>query len=137
MRSPVSHCFLRATAVARSRDKSCSSIVVGNIREIEAYSLIGWNTLNVMETPPLFITDDQRRKDNEHIKLLSVFHFVVGGLALLGIAFLFLHYFIMHSVFSHPEMWKAKDGTGPPEAFFDAFLWFYFFMGVILVTACI
>ena len=90
-----------------------------------------------MNTPPLIITEDQRRKDNEHIKLLSVFHFIVSGLALFGIAFLFLHYFMMNSFFSHPEMWKGKDGAGPPKEFFDVFVWFYVFMGVVLVVACI
>jgi len=89
-----------------------------------------------MNTPPL-INEDQRRKDNEHIKLLSVFHFVVSGLALVGIAFLGLHYFMMSSFFSHPEMWKGKDGSGPPKEFFEIFVWFYIFMGVMLVVVCI
>src|SRR5258708_38978709 len=89
-----------------------------------------------MDTPPL-ISEGHRRNDDEHIKLLSVFHFVIGGLALFGIAFLILHYYVMSSVFSHPEMWKAKDGIGPPKAFFDAFKWFYLFMGVLLAMASI
>ena len=93
-------------------------------------------TLTIMDTAPL-ISEDQRRKDDEHIKLLSVFHFLVAGLSVIGIAFLILHYYVMSSVFSNPEMWKAKDGTGPPTAFFDAFKWFYLFMGVILVVASI
>jgi hypothetical protein len=89
-----------------------------------------------MDTPP-FLTDDQRRKDNDQIDLLSVFHFVVSGLALLGIAFLFLHYFLMNYVFSHPEMWKGKDGLGPPKELFQAFIWFYFFMGFLFAAACV
>jgi hypothetical protein len=89
-----------------------------------------------MNTPQL-ITEDQRRKDNEHIRLLSVFHFVVSGLALFGMAFLCLHYFMMSSIFSNPEMWKAKDGAGAPKEFFDVFVWFYLFMGVMFAVACI
>ena len=89
-----------------------------------------------MSTPPL-IAEDQRRKDDEHIKLLSVFHFIVSGLALLGIGFLFLHHFMMSSFFSHPEMWKGKDGNGPPREFFEIFIWFYWCMGLIFAVACI
>src|SRR5436853_6703755 len=89
-----------------------------------------------MDTPPV-ISEDQQRKDDEHIKLLSVFHFVIAGLAVFGIAFLILHYYMMSSVFSHPEIWNAKNGTGPPKAFFDVFKWFYLFMGVIFVLGSI
>lgn len=89
-----------------------------------------------MDIPPI-TSEAQRRKDDEHIKLLSVFHFVIGGLAVFGIAFLILHYYVMSSVFSNPEMWKAQNGTGSPTAFFAAFKWFYLFMGIILVAASI
>ena len=60
-------------------------------------------------------------------------------LLLLGIAFLFLHYFMMNFFFSHPEMWKGKNGValGPPKGFFEVFIWFYFVMGAILAVACV
>jgi Ca2+/Na+ antiporter len=79
----------------------------------------------------------QQRRDREHLKLLSIFHFVFGGLALVGIAFLFVHYFILHTVFSNPDMWKSQQQTMPPKAFLDAFIWFYLLMGVILLTGLI
>jgi hypothetical protein len=89
-----------------------------------------------MDTPPL-ISDDRHRKDNDQINLLSIFHFVVSGLALLGMAFLFLHYSLMNHFFSHPEMWKGHGGVGPPKGFFEIFIGFYFFIGVIFALACI
>jgi len=89
-----------------------------------------------MDTPP-FVNEDQRQRDNEHINLLSVFHFVLSGLALFGMAFLLLHYFIMCSFFTHPERWPTKGEAGPPKEFFDVFVYFYIFMGVLLVTACV
>lgn len=87
-----------------------------------------------MNIPPLLITEDQRRKDNEHIKMLSIFHFVISGLALFGIAFLFLHYFLMNSFFSHPERWKMEQGPAPPAEFLRIVVWFYLFIGAMLVV---
>jgi len=86
------------------------------------------------------VSEDRLRKDNDHLKLLSVFHFVVSGLAILGIAFLCLHYFIMSTFFSHPEMWKPTKGVdAPPKEFFEhfihVFVWFYLFMGVMFAAA--
>jgi len=87
--------------------------------------------------PPDVGARNQQRKDREHIKLLAIFHFVFAGLAFMGIGFLCVHYFIMHTVFSNPEMWKSQQQAMPPKAFLDAFIWFYLFMGVLLLTALI
>jgi outer membrane lipoprotein-sorting protein len=87
--------------------------------------------------PPDVTTLNQQRRDREHLRLLSIFHFVFGGLALLGIGFLCVHYFIMHTVFSNPDMWKSQPQIMPPKAFLDAFIWFYLFMGVILLAGLV
>ena len=87
--------------------------------------------------PPDVALQNQQRRDREHLRLLSIFHCVVGGLALAGIGFLFVHYFIMHTVFSNPEMWKSRPEVMPPRAFLDAFIWFYLFMGVMLLTGLV
>ena len=42
---------------------------------------------------------NQEEQDRSNIKLLAVFHFVHAGLMLFGIAFLFMHYAIMSTVF--------------------------------------
>jgi len=86
--------------------------------------------------PSAALAENQRKKDAEHIKLLSIFHFVFAGLALLGIAFLFLHYFMMHTIFSNPALWKTqKDMAPPPQFILDVFVWFYVFMGAAMVIA--
>jgi hypothetical protein len=87
---------------------------------------------------PLLIDEKQRIVDAEHMKLLSIFHFVVGGLALLGVVFLLLHCLIMSAVFSNPELWKTQNSPNPmPKDFFEVFVWFYLVMGLIFATACI
>lgn len=88
---------------------------------------------NKSQTPPL-LTDDQSRRDDEHLRLLSIFHFVVGGLAVAGIAFLCLHFLIFQFVIANPAMWKGNPNP-PPAEFFQMFVWFYVFMGLVLVTA--
>ena len=87
--------------------------------------------------PPEVTIQNQQRRDCEHLKLLAIFHFVFGGLALVGIGFLFVHYFIMHTLFSNPDMWKSQTQAMPPKAFLDAFIWFYLFMGVLLLTGLV
>jgi ABC-type phosphate transport system permease subunit len=88
-------------------------------------------------TPPPATRIVQQTRDSEHIRLLSIFHFVVAGFALLAIAFLILHYWIMHSIFANPEMWKSqKNPTPPPQAIFDALIWFYAFGAILFVIAC-
>jgi hypothetical protein len=78
---------------------------------------------------------DQRKTDVDHLRLLAVFHFVVAGLAVAGLGFLFLHYAFMHAIMNNPEMWKNQKGGGPPpEQFFAIFKWFYVIFGVFLVT---
>jgi hypothetical protein len=86
------------------------------------------------DLPPLM--RDQRKVDAEHLKLLAVFHFVLAGLAVVGLGFLCLHWFFMNSFFGNPEMWKdAKAGAPvpPPKEFFAIFKWFYAVMGVFIV----
>ena len=88
--------------------------------------------------PQEVLIQNQQKRDREHLKLLCIFHFIFGGLALLGIGFLFVHYFIMHTVFSNPDLWRAqKEAIAPPKAFLDAFVWFYRFMGVILLVVLV
>ena len=82
-------------------------------------------------------SQDQQKRDSEHLRLLSIFHFVVAGIALCGIAFLILHYLIMSNIFTNPELWKSqKNATPPPKAIFEAFVWLYFFGAIVLVVAC-
>ena len=82
---------------------------------------------------------DQRKMDVQHLQLLSIFHFVVAGLAVAGIGFLALHYLMMHAFMSNPEMWRnQKSGAVfAPDQFFAIFAWFYVAFGALLVLAAI
>ncbi|MCX6895836.1 MAG: hypothetical protein NTZ16_10140 [Verrucomicrobia bacterium] len=87
-------------------------------------------------TPPPFPNnpaDRQNKQDDEQLQLLSVFHFVGAGLAVLGIGFLVLHYSLMQMFFNNPEMWKSAKNTPPfPREFFKILIWFYLAGGVYL-----
>jgi hypothetical protein len=93
-----------------------------------------------MNTPPPLMRD-QRAVDREHLRLLAIFHFVVAGLALAGIGFLFLHYSMMHMVFDNPQMWQPKPGQPPmpfpPEQFMAIFKWFYLIGGAFLILGAV
>jgi hypothetical protein len=83
---------------------------------------------------PLTADECQRVIDKEHLKLLSIFHFIVAALALCALCFLFIHYMVMSRLFSNPEMWKSTQNP-PPKDFFKIFIWFYFFFGTIFLAA--
>jgi hypothetical protein len=86
--------------------------------------------------PPAPITDRQQVVDAEHLKLLAIFHFIIAGLAVVGIVFLMLHYLILSTVFSDPNLWVSQKHAPPfPKDFFKLFIWFYIFMGFVLATA--
>ena len=86
--------------------------------------------------PPIWVK--KQTADREHINLLSIFHFIVAGLSILGIGFLFLHYFMMNSFFSNPGIWRTQQNAFPfPKDFLNTFVWFYISVGVILVIACV
>jgi hypothetical protein len=77
---------------------------------------------------------DQRKIDEDHLNLLSIFHFVGAGLALLGILFLIAHFMFMHFIFMSPDLWKAQRGGPPPAAFFGIFIIFYIIGGTFLLV---
>ena len=89
--------------------------------------------LGMSELPPLL--RDQRKIDADHLKLLSIFHFVGAGLALLAILFLIGHYAVFRTVFSNPKMWENQKQGPPPAAFFAIFKWFYLVGGVWFLSS--
>src|SRR5262245_60836589 len=68
---------------------------------------------------------DQLRTDAEHLKLLSIFHFIGAGLAFVGLLFLVGHYAIFSTFMNNPRMWQIPKQGLPPLEFFAAFRWFY------------
>ena len=79
------------------------------------------------ELPPL--VRDQRKIDAEHLNLLSIFHFIGAGLAVLGIGFLILHFIFFHAFLDNPKFWQDKNQTPPPAEFFALFKVFYVIFG--------
>ncbi|NNC87549.1 MAG: hypothetical protein HKN82_03700 [Akkermansiaceae bacterium] len=75
----------------------------------------------------------QEQTDAQHLKLLSIFHYVLAGFYLLGVGFLILHYFMMNAIMTMAEDAPVEPGSPPPpdmEEFMAIFVWFYVFMGL-------
>jgi len=77
-----------------------------------------------MSEPSPWLTD-QRKIDADHLNLLSIFHFVGAGFALLAILFLLAHYTLFHAFLDNPKMWENQKQNLPPAEFFAIFKWFY------------
>jgi ABC-type phosphate transport system permease subunit len=88
--------------------------------------------------PPMApLPRDQRNIDEDHLNLLSVFHFVGAGLSLVGIPFLFLHYAFLHFMFTSTPFWTNQKGEPPPAAIFRMFIIFYIIVGTWLLASAI
>jgi len=88
--------------------------------------------------PSIPVSETREIIDSEHIRLLAIFHFILAGLSLVGIAFLCFHYLIMSTVFANPDLWRSQRNGPPfPKDFFKVFIWFYIFFGFIIGTACV
>ena len=83
------------------------------------------------QIPPLL--RDQRKVDADHLKLLSIFHFVGAGLATLGVFFLLVHYTIFFSVLFNPKRWEDQKQTLAFVEFLANFKWFYLVFGIWFV----
>lgn len=79
--------------------------------------------------------DDTSRKDVEHLRVLAILHFVSAGLALAGLCFIALHYWIMQTVMTDPEFVKLAKSSPPPREFFAIFKIFYLVMGAWFVLS--
>jgi hypothetical protein len=63
----------------------------------------GLNEPMTMQQPPPMQVEQITAQDEAHLKLISVLHYVMGGLYLLGIGFLVIHFMIMSMVIRHSE----------------------------------
>ena len=72
---------------------------------------------------------EPRKADIEHLTLLSIFHFVGAGLALLGILVLAGHYAFMSSFVFNPKVWENQKQGPPPAELFAIFKCFYLVAG--------
>lgn len=68
---------------------------------------------------------NQRRTDLEHLRLLSTFHFVGVGLAVVGLLMLYGHYSFFDSMMSNPKLWQQPGAPSPRIEMFAAMKWVY------------
>jgi hypothetical protein len=92
----------------------------------------------MQEPPPLLV--DQYKVDNEHLRLLKIFHFVMAGLALVGLLFVPAHYAIVNMVLSNPEFTSGGKAQGMTQEQFKSLLPFIYlfyagFGGLAVLTA--
>jgi hypothetical protein len=85
------------------------------------------------ELPPL--SRDQRKIDADQLNLLSIFHFVGAGLALVGILFILAHFALFHAIFANPKMWENQKQSPPPAKFFAIFKWLYLVFAVWFISS--
>src|SRR5436305_12747 len=78
---------------------------------------------------------DQRKIDADHLTLLSIFHFVGAGLALLAMLFLLAHYVMFHTFFANPKIWTNQKQPAPPPELFAALKWFYLTFAIWFVSS--
>src|SRR5581483_1539884 len=77
-------------------------------------------------------------RDNQHLDLLAIFHYVLAAFAFLGIAFLGLHATIMHAVFTSPDIFKHNGNNNPPPEFvMHILIWVYVFAGTVLILSAL
>jgi|HubBroStandDraft_6_1064221.scaffolds.fasta_scaffold366900_1 hypothetical protein len=76
-------------------------------------------------------SEQQRWKDEEHLRLLSIFHLVVGGLAACVLPFLVIHFLFFMTFFANAAAFPgAKEGAFPREMI-PIFIAFYCFAGLV------
>ena len=65
-----------------------------------------------------------QNEDVSHLKILKICHYVMGGLALLGLLAVIGHYLAMNAILNNPELMASEEMstelTGLPENFIPA-----------------
>lgn len=68
-----------------------------------------------MNTPtPLFDPQEfQRRQDDDHLRLLSLFHYILGGLTIFGSCFFLIYLFMGVAMMANPQAFHNGKPTPP------------------------
>jgi hypothetical protein len=77
-------------------------------------------------------SDQQRWKDEEHLRLLSIFHFVVGGFAALILPFLVIHFLFFMTFFANAEAFPGAKEQAFPREMIPIFIACYCIAGLII-----
>jgi len=70
-----------------------------------------------------------------HLRLLSIFHYVVAAFAALGPVFLALHYLFLSRMLEVAA--QSPGQSPPPDGLLDVFVWFYVVMGAACVLGMV
>lgn len=89
------------------------------------------------QPPPPLPAQTAPNRDADHLGILSVFHFVAAGLAVFGLGFLALHFTIMNTVLSSPQMMNDHPDKTQVIEFFAVFRWFYAFMALMFLIGLV
>ncbi len=71
----------------------------------------------------------QQRQDEEHLRLLSLFHYILGGLTALFSCLFLIHFFIGLTALSNPGFFDSPSPRGEPSPAF--FGWMFTVLGGI------
>lgn len=85
--------------------------------------------------PPQDAVAQERSRDDEHLRLLSIFHFVLGGLVVLMLPLLSLHLMFAYSMFTVFPFLAGPDQNAPPQEAFQIIFWVYPIVGLLFLTA--
>lgn len=96
-----------------------------------------------LNQPPPMPARQLNLEDESHLQLLSVFHFVIGGLYTLGIGFIALHFLMMRLFMTMQQTPQASTSVGipsttpppvmPPEIM-NIMIVFYIVSGLVVAT---
>jgi putative flippase GtrA len=79
----------------------------------------------------------QNRRDLEHLKLLSTFHYVGVGLAAVGLLMLYGHFAVFNSMMSNPKLWQAPGAPPPPVEMFAPMKWMYLVFAIGITSTAV
>lgn len=105
--------------------------------------IAGWNEAMTMSQPPPMPVRQMTLEDESHLHLLSVFHFVMGGLYTLGIGFVAMHFLMMRMIMAMPQTVPTPTtpglpATAPPPVmpteFMTIMIVFYVVAAVVIAT---
>ena len=89
-----------------------------------------------MTSLPPVLSGDQQARDAEHLKLLSIFYFVLAGLGVAGLGFLGVHFAFMR-LFFHPDVLKNQKDGPPPDVLIKFMAAAYIFGALVIIVGSI
>lgn len=88
-----------------------------------------------MTAPPPLPLTEQQLKDQDHLRLLAIFHALLSALAVPILCFLYMHYRIFTGMMG--AMGTSKEAHAMPPEFIQALYWFYAFMAGVIILASV